>query len=123
MLRPLIEALTMNFAETDPSSPDPQLRPLRVSGSPGEAAELVRKFVGRNPRWKLVKDGTDGSHQRLQLVVYSRLFRFKDDVVVTITTDGPDSIVEARSQSRVGKGDLGQNKRNLRELFTGLRER
>jgi uncharacterized protein (DUF1499 family) len=43
-----------------------------------------------------------------------------DDVHVRLIADGVNTRVEAKSQSRVGVGDLGQNPRNLRQLTNAL---
>ena len=39
---------------------------------------------------------------------------------VRIVPNGDGCRLHARSQSRVGRGDFGQNRRNLRELFAAL---
>ena len=48
--------------------------------------------------------------------------RFTDDIVVVLRTEGDLTRVQAQSQSRVGKGDLGQNPRNLKELVGYLKQ-
>lgn len=51
----------------------------------------------------------------------SRLFGFVDDVVVRVTkVDEGGCVVDMRSKSRVGKGDLGANAGRIRAFFTGL---
>jgi uncharacterized protein (DUF1499 family) len=50
--------------------------------------------------------------------------RFKDDIWVTLApgeTEGT-TIVQVRSQSRLGRGDLGQNPRNIKELLSRLEQ-
>jgi uncharacterized protein (DUF1499 family) len=47
-------------------------------------------------------------------------FRFKDDVVIYITREGNEAVLNARSLSRVGGGDLGKNAGRLREFFALL---
>ena len=47
-------------------------------------------------------------------------FRFKDDVVIEISTDRVDTILHARSTSRVGRSDVGKNAARLREFFALL---
>ena len=44
---------------------------------------------------------------------------FYDDITVILRSERGNS-VKATSQSRVGKGDLGQNPRNLKELVNFL---
>ena len=45
-----------------------------------------------------------------------------DDVHIVFEPDSRGSLVVAKSQSRIGKGDFGQNARNLRALVRGLQE-
>ncbi|NQV71337.1 MAG: DUF1499 domain-containing protein [Pseudohongiella sp.] len=47
-------------------------------------------------------------------------FRFKDDIVIKIEQQGNQSIVNARSVSRVGTGDVGANAIRLRAFFALL---
>ncbi|MBL8191115.1 MAG: DUF1499 domain-containing protein [Acidobacteria bacterium] len=50
----------------------------------------------------------------IEAVATTRLFKFKDDVTITITSEGASTVVNMRSKSRVGKGDLGTNARRIR---------
>jgi len=54
------------------------------------------------------------------LVRTTRLMRYKDDVMVTLKRVGNETSVDVFSRSRVGKGDLGQNPRNIRELLAHI---
>ena len=56
-------------------------------------------------------------------VATTRVFRFKDDVTITLTRDGNATIVNIRSASRVGKSDLGKNAKRIRKLQAALAER
>jgi uncharacterized protein (DUF1499 family) len=47
-------------------------------------------------------------------------FRFKDDVVIYITREGNETVLNARSLSRVGGSDVGKNAARLREFFALL---
>jgi uncharacterized protein (DUF1499 family) len=48
-------------------------------------------------------------------------FRFKDDVVIYITREGNETVLNARSLSRVGVSDVGTNAARLREFFALLK--
>jgi uncharacterized protein (DUF1499 family) len=50
----------------------------------------------------------------------SRVFRFRDDVVVEVSPENGGSRVRVRSASRVGRHDFGQNARHVRELLAEL---
>jgi uncharacterized protein (DUF1499 family) len=56
-------------------------------------------------------------------VATTRLFKFKDDVTITITGEGAVSVVNVRSKSRIGKGDLGANARRIRAFQAELAKR
>ena len=59
-------------------------------------------------------------------VVYRVALVFKDDVEVAIRPDGPSSdtsLLYIRSASRVGKSDLGVNRRRVNRFFRRLEER
>jgi len=66
---------------------------------------------------------TDREQGVIEAVATTRLFKFKDDVTVTITRDGEATVVNVRSKSRVGKGDLGTNARRIRAFQTELAKR
>lgn len=57
---------------------------------------------------------------RIEAVASTLWFRFKDDVVVRIQAEGNQTRVDARSLSRVGRGDLGANGLRLQEFFSLL---
>jgi uncharacterized protein (DUF1499 family) len=50
----------------------------------------------------------------------TRIFRFVDDISVLLEPAVGGTAVAARSGSRIGRGDLGQNRRNLAELWEAL---
>jgi uncharacterized protein (DUF1499 family) len=43
-----------------------------------------------------------------------------DDLYIGFDSTAEGSVVLVRSASRVGKGDLGQNRRNIQELWAAL---
>jgi len=47
-------------------------------------------------------------------------FQFKDDVVIRIERQGNETVLNARSLSRVGGSDFGKNAQRLRDLFARL---
>ncbi|HMV47588.1 MAG TPA: DUF1499 domain-containing protein [Blastocatellia bacterium] len=59
----------------------------------------------------------------IEAVATTRLFKFKDDVTVTISSEGAATIVNVRSKSRIGKGDLGANARRIRAFQAELAKR
>ena len=85
-------------------------------------AELALDAASGLARWQLVEQNESGGIIQLHFVRATPLWRFKDDIRVRIApAAGGGSLLTAESRSRVGKGDLGQNPRNLRELLGAIR--
>lgn len=68
--------------------------------------------------WEVVH--ADLNQGRIEATDTTFWFRFKDDVVIEISTDRVDTILHARSTSRVGRSDVGKNAARLREFFALL---
>ena len=111
---------TTNHAKLDRESPDQKLRPMSIAGNPAEVGELIENWATDAPRWNVVSVVAGSNFSRLHLTHTTPLCRFVDDVRVELTEDGSRTSVHATSSSRIGKGDLGQNPRNLRELTDAL---
>ena len=98
---------------TSPSS----ARAERAYGvKPEELTKTIEEAIDSLPRWTL--EDRDGSS--IRAVRESRLFQFKDDIAVSVSARGNGSEATFESASRVGKGDLGQNLRNLRDLTEAM---
>ncbi len=93
------------------------LVPARLSVPPGEAFDRALAAV-RDLGWEIVAEARDEG--RIEATDTTFWFRFKDDVVIRIRPDADGSIVDARSLSRVGRGDAGTNARRLREFLGRL---
>jgi uncharacterized protein (DUF1499 family) len=112
----LFRWFTTNWANTtEPTHTD--LTPLVLPLSPAEAIERVRFVAAGLPSWR-VESADDGV---LHLTRRTRVFGFVDDVVLRFVPAGPGTLIHAESKSRVGVGDLGQNRRNILELFSAVR--
>ena len=105
-----------NWAATALDASDPRLRPRRLPMPLPEAAAAVERTVAGLRGWRVT--GRDGPVIRATRT--TRLFRFVDDVLLLLEPDAGGTRLEARSASRVGRGDLGQNRRNLAELWRAL---
>ena len=115
----LLRWFTHNVADTDAGT-HPDLAPLDVPLPVQDALPRVAAAVASLPRWQL--ESVEPGSGTLRATRRTRLFRFVDDVTVRLEST-PDGVrVHARSASRLGKGDLGQNRRNLLELFAALRK-
>ncbi|WP_246112811.1 DUF1499 domain-containing protein [Allorhodopirellula solitaria] len=115
-----------NHAHLSMTNPDPALRPLDVDGDTRTIAERIQNWVDDQTAWQIVLDESAAPPQRLHLTRTTPVFRFVDDIWVELTPqevaagEPPRTRVDAASQSRVGKGDLGQNPRNLKALRAGI---
>jgi uncharacterized protein (DUF1499 family) len=111
--------LNTHVAETIEGSPFPELRP-RSYTLPAEALfAKLKDAIALLPRWEIVESVADA--RQLHAVVTSALFRFKDDVTVSVVPQpGGRPMVTMRAVSRVGKGDLGTNTRHVMELYDAL---
>jgi uncharacterized protein (DUF1499 family) len=111
---------THNWADTDEPG-DPGLVPLELPLTLPEALERVQSVIRGLPRWHV--ETVDTANGTVQATRHTRLWRFVDDVAIRLEPTAGGCRVHARSQSRVGKGDFGQNRRNLFELFRALARR
>ena len=66
---------------------------------------------------------TEPAEGVIEATATTRLFKFKDDVTITVTREGNGSVVNVRSKSRIGKGDLGTNARRIRAFQAELATR
>lgn len=95
----------------------PDLAPLQVDRDPGMALEQATD-VARALGWEIVEvDPQDG---RLEAVQVSTVFRFVDDIVVRVRPGSQGAIVDVRSKSRDGRGDLGANADRIRAFRDAL---
>lgn len=105
-----------NFAATSPAPADSRLRPRVLKLPPAAAADRVAGAIACIRGWQVVGRG-DGV---IQATRTTRIFRFVDDVSILLEPAVGGTAVSARSASRIGRGDLGQNRRNLGELWQAL---
>jgi len=105
-----------NFAATSPAAGDSRLRPRVLPLVVEPASERVVRAIAGVRGWRVIgaRDGV------IQATRTSRLFRFVDDVSILLEPAAGGTAISARSGSRIGRGDLGQNRRNLAELWRAL---
>ena len=104
---------TSNAAEQRGGYPD--LKPIALTAAPKGAAERSKR-AAEALGWTVVRSDETG----LEATHESGLFRFVDDVVVHVAAAPGGSIVDVRSKSRDGKGDLGVNAARIRAFRTRL---
>jgi uncharacterized protein (DUF1499 family) len=116
--------LSTNWATTDAEAGDALLRPLRLAAPADEVVAAIRDWVDTQSHWAVVDQQPTGDVTVLHLVRTTRLMRYRDDITVRVQKleGGDETLVTAESRSRVGRGDFGQNPRNLKEILGSLRQ-
>ena len=110
-------ALRTNIAETNPTPEFPELRSRVYAAAPGRVIDAVSAIVKSHPgKWELVSADPAGG----RIHATTKVVGFTDDVFVSIQPEGTGTRVDVRSQSRVGKGDFGENRRHIAWLLEGL---
>jgi len=96
------------------------LEPLKLPGSPDDVYKRVEIIAGEFPGWQVTY--RDPAHHTVEGVATSTLFQFKDDFVIAVepAAESGESLVEMRSKSRDGKGDLGANYNRIESFFRAL---
>ena len=96
------------------------LGPLHLTVPPDEAFKRVEAAARQMPSWEITR--IDAAARSLEGTDTTALFRFKDDFVIEVRPqDGGGSLVEMRSKSRDGKGDIGANAARIEAFFAKLR--
>jgi len=99
----------------------PDIKPLLLPAPPARVFDAALA-TARHEGWSIV--ASDPATGRIEATATTFWFGFVDDIVVRITPQ-PDggTRVDARSVSRVGRGDLGANARRLRSFLRDLANR
>jgi uncharacterized protein (DUF1499 family) len=111
----------VEFSETIASYYD-DLSPLKLPLAPDTVYSRALEIARDKPfDWSITSD--DSETFTLEAVAETRLFRWKDDIVIQVSRDANDgSVVNMRSKSREGRSDLGANARRIRAFFEALRD-
>ncbi len=102
----------VDYPDGGPAVPDaqraayPDLAPIAIPVPPDEAFARARRAADELG-WAITL--ADPATGRLEAHDTSRIFRFVDDVAIRIKPQGTGSVVDVRSCSRVGRGDVGAN--------------
>ena len=111
---------TINDVKTGATPEYADLQPQRFS-APHERVFTAALETAEALGWAISsQDPEDGE---IQAIATTRIFHFKDDVTIGVQQDGDDVIVNVRSRSRIGKGDLGANARRIRLFQAELAKR
>jgi uncharacterized protein (DUF1499 family) len=95
----------------------PDIQPLDLAEPPARAFERALA-AARAMGWRIVAAVPEEG--RVEATATTPLLRFKDDVVIRVTSRGAGSRVDVRSKSRLGRSDLGANAKRIRAYFRAL---
>jgi uncharacterized protein (DUF1499 family) len=96
----------------------PDLAPLVTTQPPDTVFDAAKAALAKMGLEMVDANAQEG---RIEATYTSLFYGFKDDVVVRIARAPEGTRVDARSKSRVGRSDLGQNARRIRTFLTELR--
>ena len=115
-----------NVAETSIDGGPKRLVTRVYEKSPKEvkmnAKEVIKGLSTWGGAWKLTDETDGGSELRLKAEVPVVVFTDDFEVIIRETEDGKTA-VDARSQSRVGKSDFGENARHVRKFLVAMDEK
>jgi uncharacterized protein (DUF1499 family) len=92
----------------------PDIQPLLLQ-LPAARAFQRALDAAHSMGWDIV--ASDPASGRIEATAQTFWFGFRDDVVVRLTPIGGRTVVDVRSVSRVGRGDVGTNARRVREYL------
>src|SRR5262245_10518832 len=108
---------TINDVKTGETPEYADLRPQKFN-QPYERVFDAALATAQALGWEVTTQNRDEGE--IRAVATTRVFRFKDDVTITIRREGESVVVNVRSHSHIGKGDLGTNARRIRHFQAEL---
>lgn len=106
-----------NRADTATNTPS-DLQPRQYAASRQQVSEALVAATDQLD-WDLVFRGSDNASFEIEVPV-PRWGWFIDDLKVTLSDTNGATTVNMQSQARVGRGDLGENRRHIVQLFSVL---
>ncbi len=112
---------TTNYVVMTETSEDPDLRPVVFLRPADEVVDAIQEAADRIKNWEFIGAARMDSSTMVVFERTSRVWRFKDDIILRVEDLGERCRLGGESRSRIGYGDLGQNPRNLRRILAELR--
>ncbi len=103
----------------------PDIKPLEVARSKGEAFGIARSVVTRMG-WSIVAEQPPNQATNVGLIEAvdeTLILGFDDDIVIRVVGDKGRSRIDVRSASRYGRHDLGRNAERVRGVLKQLHAR
>ena len=107
--------LTTNTAHAHPEAERPELKTQLYP-----VTDTVLQAAIGQALAALQWPSTARTAHQTQAVITSRLWRFKDDLTITLIPAPSGCWLEITAQSRVGRGDLGANTHHIRQFLATL---
>ncbi|MFN0107883.1 MAG: DUF1499 domain-containing protein [Blastocatellia bacterium] len=101
----------INDVQTGKTPQYADLQPQRFT-QPMEKVFAAALEVSQAQGWELRE--AKPNQGIIEAIATTRLLKFKDDVTITVSNEGSSTVVNVRSKSRIGKGDMGTNARRIR---------
>ena len=95
----------------------PDLKTLTYTQSKSELMKATVQAIS-NLGWELVS--SDADKGIIEATDSTMWFGFKDDVVIRVTDNGNERLLDIRSKSRVGGSDLGENTERIHDFINEL---
>lgn len=99
----------------------PSIGPLRLHRSNSRQVFNAALSVARSMNWKIAAANDKSGH--IEATATTPWFGFKDDVAIDIDKSANGTIVNIRSESRLGLSDLGKNAARVRRFLHRLKHR
>jgi len=111
---------TINDVQTGATPEYPDIQAQRFA-QPVDKVYAAALATARDMELEVVNQS--GEKGEIRAVATTPVFRFKDDVTISIARKDNATLVNVRSKSRIGKGDLGANARRIRDFQSRLAAR
>ncbi len=98
----------------------PDIVPVQFSVSPDQAYQDALAAAKKMHWWKIqASNQLSGKIEATSTIPW---FGFKDDIVIRIDSAGSGSRLDIRSDSRLGRSDIGENARRIRNYMSILKK-
>lgn len=99
-----------NCVSSQASNSEHQIEPISFHGDPAQAMSEMKRVLASRPRMTIVEE----SPTYLRAEATSLIFRFNDDLELLL--DAKEKVFHVRSASRVGRSDLGANRKRVERI-------
>jgi len=96
----------------------PDVQPLLIDRPLEDAFARVLDAAKKQKRWEVMREDPEAGV--IEAVATTRIFRWKDDIVIRLTETDAGTRVDMRSKSRDGQSDLGANAKRIKKFFDAI---